>query len=330
MSNQILQETREGTRKRTPSQLQTKQRYRMIFYCSAIALPLLQFCIFYVGVNFNSILLAFSKYNGKGGSNYFAAGFDNFAEAFRVLKNFDENLPAKMVLGNSIAAVLCEILISLPLALIFSFYIYKKFPCHKLFKVVLFLPQLVSVTIFSSIFLKVTEGICTTLGTENILAPTSNAAMRFIAILFFNVWISFGVNIIMFTGSMSSIDPSLSEAAQLDGASVVQEFWHVALPLIWPTFTTFVVVGLTGLFVNQLNLYSLFSHEGIQASTFGYMLFLAGQDASLELPPTTLGDFQLTLNYYGLAALGLVFTCITVPVALGVRKLLRKFGPSVD
>ncbi len=321
-----LLKTEGGLPKKKPSQMQTKQKYRLMFYCAVIALPLLQFCIFYLGVNLNSILLAFSKYDGKGGSDYFAAGFGNFAEAFRVLKTFDSG----RVLSNSVIATLCEILISLPLALIFSYYISKKFPCSKLFKVVLFLPQLVSITVFSSIFIYLSDGIAKyILESENLL-DNSDRVVRLISVLAFNIWVSFGVNIIMFTGSMSSIDPSLTEAAQLDGANVLQEFWHLTLPMIWPTFTTFVVVGITGLFVNQLNLYSLYSSgAGTENSTFGYLLFIAGQGASLEEACRESG-FQLTLDYYGLSALGLTFTAIIVPIALGVRKLLTKLGPSIE
>ncbi|MFR6640369.1 MAG: hypothetical protein ACLUSP_02680 [Christensenellales bacterium] len=31
----------------------------MIFYCCLLAIPVLQFCVFYIGVNLNSILLSF-------------------------------------------------------------------------------------------------------------------------------------------------------------------------------------------------------------------------------------------------------------------------------
>ena len=38
---------------------------KLIFYIACFALPVLQFLIFYIGVNFQSILLAFQKYDGK-------------------------------------------------------------------------------------------------------------------------------------------------------------------------------------------------------------------------------------------------------------------------
>ena len=44
---------------------------KLIFYIACFALPVLQFLIFYIGVNFQSILLAFQKYDGKTTSFYF-------------------------------------------------------------------------------------------------------------------------------------------------------------------------------------------------------------------------------------------------------------------
>ena len=46
---------------------------KLIFYIVCFALPVVQFLIFYVGVNFQSILLAFQKYDGKTASFYFDA-----------------------------------------------------------------------------------------------------------------------------------------------------------------------------------------------------------------------------------------------------------------
>ena len=60
----------------------TAKRREMLFYILMIALPVLQFCIFYIGVNFNSILLAFQTYDREGNTFRFA-GFENFVFQFR-------------------------------------------------------------------------------------------------------------------------------------------------------------------------------------------------------------------------------------------------------
>ena len=43
-----------------------KEKERLLFYISIVALPLVQFIIFYIVVNFRSILYAFQVYDGKG------------------------------------------------------------------------------------------------------------------------------------------------------------------------------------------------------------------------------------------------------------------------
>ena len=52
-----------------------------IFYWSILALPLLQFGIFYVGVNFNSILLSFRDYSVTTAGGYSWVGFDNYIQS---------------------------------------------------------------------------------------------------------------------------------------------------------------------------------------------------------------------------------------------------------
>ena len=102
-----------------------KKTKRLIFYIAVVALPVLQFVIFYLYVNFNSIILAFQKYvppaTGEVGFRKVFANFDNFEVAFSTLVN------GWNMIANSLRMIACELFIGLPLALLFSFYIYKKF-----------------------------------------------------------------------------------------------------------------------------------------------------------------------------------------------------------
>ena len=60
-----------------------KKRFdkKLLFYIGLLALPLLQFSIFYIYVNFNSIILAFKKYDVIEFS-YDFVGFGNFETVF--------------------------------------------------------------------------------------------------------------------------------------------------------------------------------------------------------------------------------------------------------
>ncbi len=318
-------------KKLSPKPFRNKHQKRVLFYILMIALPLLQFLVLYVGVNLNSILLAFAEHRVKpeGGYEtiYFGAGFDNFKAAFEGIKN---SVDGAKLLRNSAIMLACNIFISLPLAVLFSFYIYKNFFGSKVFKVALFVPQIVSVMVFSVLFRYLTTDVVQALSNNELLGgwlKGDDESVRLMTIILYNIWISFGVNVIMITGSMSSVNPSLVEASHLDGANTFQEFWHVTLPLIWPTFTTFVVVSLTGFFVDQMNLYGLFSATApAGVKSFGYILFIEGQSAGLNQP----GIGGWGLNFYQLSALGLTFTLILVPIVMSVRFVMRRLGPSVD
>ena len=111
-----------------------------LFYGLMIALPILQFVIFYIVVNFNSVLLAFQSYSNFGGKEVRSwVGFANFAEIWDVLVN-DPGHTIQVCIRNTMLFFLVDILIIMPLSLLFGYYIHKKALFAGFFKVVLFLP----------------------------------------------------------------------------------------------------------------------------------------------------------------------------------------------
>ena len=56
------------------------------------------------------------------------------------------------------------------------------------------------------------------------------------AIILLAVWKNFGYNMIIFVAALQAIPEELYEAARIDGANPVQQFRHVTLPMLSPTF----------------------------------------------------------------------------------------------
>ena len=129
-----------------------KNREKTIFYWTVLAFPLLQFVIFYIGVNLNSFALAFQEFDLYDEGLKFV-GFDrlwvNFKAVFQEFRDADYLLKA---FNNSIIAYLIGLFVGLTLALLFSYYLYKKFFMSKFFKVVLFLPFIISSIILVVIY----------------------------------------------------------------------------------------------------------------------------------------------------------------------------------
>lgn len=59
---------------------------------------------------------------------------------------------------------------------------------------------------------------------------------------FVMVWLQIGYSLVIFMSGLARVDPSLYEAAELDGASAAQRFWYVTIPMLRPEIF---VVGLT-------------------------------------------------------------------------------------
>lgn len=310
------------------TKLMKRNTKRMIFYVLMLIIPLVQFCIFYIYANFNSILLAFQKYEMKlDGLGYKVtfANFDNFIEAGSFF--FSER--SWEMITHSLKFYLCTLLIGTSLALIFSYYVAKKYPGSTFFRIMLYLPTIISSVVLTLLFKYIVTDVYPIIiknitGTRPTGLLDGSADMQYNAILVYSLWVSFGANVLLYTSSMSAIDPSIVESAQLDGVTVVQEFLYIYFPMIFPTFTTFVVTGITGIFTNQMNLYTFFGEAGRNKfNIFGFFLYT-------ETRASGLIDNGKTMSYSELAALGLIITLIIIPIVLTVRKLMEKFGPSED
>ncbi|MFI5243019.1 MAG: carbohydrate ABC transporter permease [Gemmatimonadales bacterium] len=68
------------------------------------------------------------------------------------------------------------------------------------------------------------------------------------AIILLAVWKNFGYNMLIFIAGLQAVPEDLYEAAALDGAGAVRQFWHVTLPNLAPTFVFVAVVTMIGYF----------------------------------------------------------------------------------
>ena len=293
--------------------LDSKKKSRLIFYICGVAWPVIQFIVFYVFVNFNSILLSFRNFDIQSGYSF--AGIDNFKRVFSeiatqpFLKTAFKN--TFLIFGISIVSMFAT--------LIMSYYLYKKYLFSGIFKVMLFLPSIIpgiALVICYKYFVEVgVPKIWEEVFNISIQGLLSNPDTKLITILFFNVWFGVGSTFLLYSGAMSGISDSIIEAATLDGVTAMQEFGYIVFPMIFPTFATFFITSFATLFTNQM---SVFSFSGAQADysvyTIGYYLYKSVQTATMD-------------QYPYLSAFGLVLTVIIIPICLLTKKALDKFGP---
>lgn len=301
-----------------------RKRKQAIFYYSLVLLPVIQFCIFYIYANSSMIIMAFQEYSPKEnalGYNIDFVWFKQFSAALDYLKN------AEFMIWNSLMTFVCCTLLALALSIFFSFYIYKKYPCSALFRVILFMPQLISGVVFAMIFKYVVTDVyiyfVNLFTGETVKGLLDNEATKAATVYFFNVYMGFGVNVLLFGGAMANINDSVVESAQLDGVNILQEFWFITLPMVFPTLKSYLIIGLTGIFTHQLSLFTLFGENGNELATIGYMMYM--QSVSSGVVPQ--GSW---LSYSVLSAMGVMFSVCLIVVITVIKFLMDKFGPSVD
>ncbi len=291
-------------------------------YALLMAFPVLHFCVFYVYVNANSIAMAFQNVDPVTGEITWT--FANFADQFKFLTTG----PALNMLRVSLLGYVIHLVVGLTTGLMFAYYVYKKRTMSSMFRVLMFLPSIIPAIVLVTIyryfadnaFPEIIAGLFNL--TETPQGLFSNNETRLAVIIFYDIFVSFGTSVLVYTNKMDSIEPSLIEAAKIDGATQFQEFWHIVLPMTFSTISVFLVTGVASIFMNQMFLFSFYGWAPpADLDTFGYYFFRKTSEA------TTYNDKQALCS---LSALGLIFSAIAIPLTFGVRYLLNRYGPKED
>ena len=305
----------------------SKKSRDYIFVVIMLAYPVLQFLITWLFVNINSLMHAFQGYNIRT-NEYFWVGFDNFVTIIKSVFNSSLNTTGvswlnntSVIIFNSLGFAIITIFISLPLSLIFSYFLSKKMPLSNVFRAIFFLPNIIPVVALAFAF---TSSFDSTFGylydfmrwlgfSDNFLStfPTSQ-----IMVYIYCIWAGLGYNVVLLSGAIGRIPKELFESAELDHAGYFKEFIHVVIPCIWPTVVTLVVLGMTNVLTLYLQPLLITNGEG-NTYTISLDIFLATQ------------SYQ-PVQYCTAAAKGLLCSAIWAPLILVVRHYLSKLYSEVD
>ena len=303
----------------------SREKKRLIFYTLLMIYPVIHLSIFYVYANISALAMAFQKYS-EGTATQYQIDFvflDNFQ---RIIDLFSQAKYQDMI-WNSLLLYVLRMGVGMTLALVFSYYIYKKFALTELFRVMLFLPTIISGVVLTLLYEYIVEDVYVALMNNPEIKYGLMTTNKMEVVIFYNLWTGFGMNILMYSGAMSGINESIAESAQLDGVNVLTEFIYITLPMIFPTIITFLVMGISNIFVDQMGLYTFFK-DTATFQTVGYFIYVQSLQSNL-IPPKTIAEKDiLYLSYSEISALGLMITALILPITLTVRHLLEKYGPS--
>ena len=291
------------------------------FIVGMLAVPVLWFFIFYVAVNFNSIIMAFREIAGIGddGKLQYIWGLGNFEKFFRELTA--PNVPGiRVAFFNTLKYFSLNFFVTIPLTYFVSYFMYKKIKGYKFFRVLFYSPQIISATAMVIIYKNIIGGygplyeLVKLFGGELPALLTYNATAT-PTILIYTLWVGFGVNIVLYQGAMGRLPEDVLEAGRIDGISWWRELFSVILPMCWGTISTTLLFAVTGLF-NASGPILLFGMNGqFETTTINFYIFQQVHD-------------QAVYNYP--AAIGLFFTLVNIPIVFGFRWLINKVDPEVE
>lgn len=314
MTEQILEEETIDRRKNGNMKKEPRKRKKRrplaetVFLIVCLAYPLIQLAVFYFYVNLESFTLAFRKVDAD--LNFQWVGFDNFKQVFSDF--FSKDSVLGLAFWNSIKLWGLTFVISTPLTMLFAFVIYKQYRGSKIFRGLVMLPSIISGMLLGLIFKK----FVVSLPGDNFPAFLSDSGWIFPTIVFYCVWTGFAGGMIVYPNMMNGIDPSIRESAILEGCSALEELWYIVLPMILPTFTTYTVTSIAGLFTTAGPVFLLWAYDAPnEAFNMGYFIFAQSTR-------------QGAATWYGyISALGLILSAISIPLTFGVKAILEKADP---
>lgn len=269
-----------------------KKKTDALFIYGFLAWPILHFFVFWVCMNFGTFVDSFFEIMADGTTRKFVS-FDNYAEIIRIIfGQKDRGIMNYHGVLNSLTLIPLSLLINLPITILFAYGIFKKVPLYNSFRIILFLPAIISSVVLclafrlsldnsSGIIIRLIKAIG--LGGDGSQANTGiipvggflgNEKTMWGTILVFSVWTGVNGNLIYFSSAMARLPESVFESAELDGATQLRQFGSICVPLIWPTITTMSITLVAGVFSWMMP--SLLLTDGADRSTtIGLMISLS-------------------------------------------------------
>lgn len=204
------------------------------------------------------LVIAFKDYSyrkGIFGSDW--VGFKNF-ENFFASKNF--GILLRNTIGyNLLFLFTVNVLAGAVMALLLYEVQSKK--AEKFYNTAMIMPNFISFVIVGYIvltFLNPTSGIVNTLlrslGMEGIEWYSEPKYWPYI-LEFVEIWKSAGMASLYYYAALLSVDPSLFEAAELDGAGRLRQLWHISVPEMIPMIVVVIIIRLGSILGGDWGLY---------------------------------------------------------------------------
>lgn len=268
-----------------------------------LLLPAVAYTCLFAYYPMTGIVLAFKKYNVRGGiwgSPW--NGFKNFEFFFR-------SGQASLVIRNTVLYNLMFIVVGTSVQIAVAVFLTEIHGKHfrKVSQSFMFLPYFISwvivgvmaFNIFSSDYGFLNK-LIVALGGQKFPFYTRGSAWPFI-LLFFNIWKNVGYGSVMYLAAIMGVDTEVYEAAEIDGANVWQRIFHVTIPSIMQTILILFLLNIGGIFKGNFDMfYNLVGTNGLLfrwtdvIDTLAFRALISSNDFGMS---AAIGLFQSVLCF---------------------------------
>lgn len=289
---------------------------KVLFMASFLAIPIINFLIFFVYTNVSSFFMAFQRpiYDGATEMYFTMENFQKVFNSFFV----DADGTLRTGLINTLLFYLSGTLIIMPVSILMSYFIYKKIPGYRSFRFIAYLPQIIASSALVIIFkYSLSSGGPLAAIYKAVGREYSNPLIRepgaIITLLIYNVMFGFGGNLIVYGGAMGSINAEVLEAGELDGCTWFQELIYLIIPMMWATLSTSFILGLAGILGSSGPILA-FTKGQYGTTTLSFQIYnlVSGVNGYKDL-------------YYA-SAIGITMTVIMFPMVMALKRLVFNEG----
>jgi len=280
-----------------------KDRLGMVLF---MAPALVLFVLFFILPVAYVLIVSLFKWNGMTAAAF--VGFKNYATIWK------DSVFRRSVINNILWALVAAC-IQVPLSVLMALILNRKPRGWKFFRTVYFFPQVISgvalAMLWSAMYNSeygLINGILRAVGRSDLAINwlgTLNTALP--ALLIY--WVFYiGYYMVIVMSDLAGVDRDFYEAAEIDGASKIQQAWFISLPMIKSSVLTCMTLAAV-LGLRQFEQVYLLTNGGPANRTSTMVLYLYK---------------QIQNTRYGLAnAASVMLICVGVVVILGIRALFK-------
>ena len=189
---------------------------------------------------FKTIYESFFKTGDFGRGNIFV-GADNYIKLFG-----DSEVWQSLV--NTFKYAIVEVPFSIVISLVLAVLLNRKMRGRAVYRTIFFLPMVAAPAAIAMVWRWLFNS---EFGLLNHIFGTkinwvSNPKIAIYSIAVIGIWSIIGYNMVLFISGLQEIPGDYYEAAQLDGATGIKQFWHITCPLLSPTIFFVMITRVIG------------------------------------------------------------------------------------